>query len=52
MLGERRLLESVHDWWEENSMVIGVYGEQDRRCLVCEQEGDLMRTWKHGGGMI
>ena len=22
MLGERRMLESVQEWWEENSMVI------------------------------
>ena len=42
VLDERRLLESVHELWEENSMVISRAG----------QEGDPLGTRRHGGGTM
>ena len=42
VLGERSLLESVQELWEENSMVIS----------RAEQEGNPLGTRRHGGGTM
>ena len=40
-MDERRLLESVHEWLDENSMVILKAGQE---VLAYQQEGDLRGT--------